>query len=192
VLRKQNRSINKETHLLAAAGRVVYKRGVMQTTLSDIADEAGVPLGSIYYYFKSKDDIITAIVGDRISFVNDRLKAIEQQQDGPKERLKALVHVWVEDRDTDARYGCPVGSLCYELCKGRGRLSEKASEPLRLLIDWSAVQFREAGHTRAQARELGTHLNVVLQGISLVANAYGAPKLIDSEACRLCKWIDDL
>jgi hypothetical protein len=43
--------------LIAAAYALVYRRGVARTSLADIAQAADVPVGDVYYYFKTKDDI---------------------------------------------------------------------------------------------------------------------------------------
>jgi AcrR family transcriptional regulator len=48
--------------LVAAARELVYRQGVEPTTLADIAQVADVRLGNVYYYFKTKDDIVAAVV----------------------------------------------------------------------------------------------------------------------------------
>ena len=52
----------KRERLIAAAVELVYRQGVARTTLADIAQAADVPVGNVYYYFKTKDDIIAAVV----------------------------------------------------------------------------------------------------------------------------------
>ena len=56
------RPLGKRERLIAAACQRVYEQGVEKTTLADIAQAAGVPLGNVYYYFKTKDDIVRAVV----------------------------------------------------------------------------------------------------------------------------------
>jgi AcrR family transcriptional regulator len=48
--------------LVAAARELVYRQGVERTTLADIAQVADVRLGNVYYYFKTQDDIVAAVV----------------------------------------------------------------------------------------------------------------------------------
>jgi AcrR family transcriptional regulator len=46
----------KRDRLIAGARETIHRQGVEATTLADIAEASGVPLGNVYYYFKSKDD----------------------------------------------------------------------------------------------------------------------------------------
>ena len=52
----------KRERLLSAASALLYQQGVENTTLADIAHAADVPLGNVYYYFKTKDEIVTAVI----------------------------------------------------------------------------------------------------------------------------------
>lgn len=47
--------------ILAAARRIVAERGLRGTTIADIADEAGIALGTIYLYFSSKEAVFAAL-----------------------------------------------------------------------------------------------------------------------------------
>jgi AcrR family transcriptional regulator len=58
------RGEDKRRRLTAAAAKVLHERGVERTTLADIAGAAGVPVGNVYYYFKTKDDLLFAVVED--------------------------------------------------------------------------------------------------------------------------------
>lgn len=173
--------------LTQAAAKLIHQQGFARTTLAEIAEEANVASGSVYYYFRSKDDIATAIVAKRVEDIERMLQQKNTLPD-PRTRLQSLVQVWVDDRDIDALYGCPVGSLCYELAKGQGALSVHAARPLRLLLDWCEAQFRALGPAReAPARAL--HLVAALQGISLLANSLGEPAAITREAKYLNAWL---
>jgi len=102
---------NKRERLTDAAAVLIHRQGFAHTTLADIADEAKVALGSVYYYFRTKDDVARAILERRQSEIGRALEGIDRLSD-PLKRLEALVGIWVNDRDIDARYGCPIGSLC--------------------------------------------------------------------------------
>jgi len=183
-----NSALDKRERLADAAAGLIHRQGFAHTTLADIAAEAQVALGSVYYYFKTKDDVAKVILSRRQVEISHALEDIDRLSD-PLKRLEALIGIWVSDRDIDARYGCPIGSLCYELAKGRGPLSSEASAPFRTMITWCEKQFRLLGKTRQKASSLALHMVASLQGISLIANALGDPDAILAEAKFLSDWL---
>ena len=188
---QQERAIDKYTRLVEAGAKVIHEQGFQKTLLADIAREAEIPPGSIYYYFKTKDDIAEAIINHRVKNLLELTKKWDTYS-LPKKRLNALIQVWVEDREIDSNYGCPIGSLCYELAKNRGQLCDKSAEQLQVLIKWSELQFKELNKSPRQASELALHLMCALQGVSLIANAFADAQLISRETKHLKSWLKDL
>jgi AcrR family transcriptional regulator len=175
--------------LVSAARRVLYEQGAEKATLADIAAAAEVPLGNVYYYFKTKDALVAAVIdGYRDSY--DGLSAEFDQHQQPADRLKALVRLLTARQDMFARYGCPIGSLGSELGKQEDELRAGAGTILAGLIDWAEAQFREMG--RDDARELAVALIAAYEGIALLAATLRDPGLIGTEGGRLERWIDSL
>ena len=112
---RSGRRQDKRERLIAAACQVMYAQGVEKTTLADIAAAAGIPLGNVYYYFKTKNDLLQAVIETHLHEIGATLAAIEAAHATPKERLKALFGALAEQSDLIARQGCPHGSLCLEL-----------------------------------------------------------------------------
>ncbi len=52
----------KRERLVAAAIQLLHQQGIERTTLADIAKAADVPAGNVYYYFKTKDEVIAAVI----------------------------------------------------------------------------------------------------------------------------------
>jgi AcrR family transcriptional regulator len=48
---------DKRARLIQTAAGLSYQRGFRETTLADIAEAARVPLGNVYYYFKTKEEL---------------------------------------------------------------------------------------------------------------------------------------
>jgi AcrR family transcriptional regulator len=188
---QQARAEDRFRKLVDAGAKVVHRRGFNRTKLSSVAEEAGVPAGGLYYYFKTRDELAKAIVEERSERIVRLTRTLSRRREIRK-RLSALVDVWVDDREIDSIYGCPIGSLCYELAKGRTELSQGAERPFRVLIDWSEEQFLALGVSPEQARDYAIHLVSALQGISLVANVYGDPTIILREASLLKSWIETI
>ena len=81
----------KRHRLVAAASQLLHQQGAEATTLADIAEAADVPVGNVYYYFKTKDDIIAAVIQAHVQQSKAALAAIDECHRSPKSRLKALV-----------------------------------------------------------------------------------------------------
>lgn len=180
----------RKQRLNETAARLIHQQGFAATTLADIATGAQIPAGSIYYYFRNKDDVIAAIVEQRVAELTDRLREFERLS-SPKAGIEAVINIWQEDSEVDARYGCPIGSLCYELGKQSGKNKRLAVKPLRVLLHWTEQCFEEMGYSH-QAADLALHVISVLQGISLVANALEDPELVLRETKQLREWLGSL
>ena len=73
----------KRERILDAAIKVFAAEGFYNAKVSQIAHEAGVADGTIYLYFKSKDDLLISLFEDRMEHVNANLReAIEHRVDG--------------------------------------------------------------------------------------------------------------
>jgi TetR/AcrR family transcriptional regulator, transcriptional repressor for nem operon len=179
----------KRERLVAAAGQTVYQQGIEKTTLADIAAAAGIPVGNVYYYFKTKDDIIQAVVESHLREANALLAGIEDGHDDPRDRLKALFTALAGQLDLIARYGCPHGSLCLELDK-RADGPGMAAELMRAPIEWMRRQFEAMG--RPDARDLAVHLLARYEGAALLTSTLRDPDLMAREAARAAQWIDAL
>jgi TetR/AcrR family transcriptional regulator, transcriptional repressor for nem operon len=177
--------------LLRAAENVSYKRGFENAALADIAREAGVPLGNVYYYFKTKNDIGRAIIDLRLSRFRKLLQGLDEMQ-SPKERLCGFVQIKINNRKNLARFGCPVGTLCSELHKDSGSAVAKRSTALFAeALRWMETQFKAIGKGD-ESRGLAVHLLSATQGISVLAHTFHDPEMITGEAIRLKEWIRGL
>ncbi|HEX9625599.1 MAG TPA: TetR/AcrR family transcriptional regulator [Acidiferrobacterales bacterium] len=179
---------NKRARLLEAANTLIHKQGFNQTTLADIARQADVPLGNVYYYFKTKEDIGEAVIEQRTEFYRVLMTAWEKSPD-PKKRILALIQMVADQRDILSHSGCPVGSLCQELHKDGGPLADKAATLLAAILSWSEQQFNLLGKGR-QSADLALHLVSVLQGASLLTHTFHQPDLIARETTRLREWVE--
>ncbi|MBV8218183.1 MAG: TetR/AcrR family transcriptional regulator [Solirubrobacterales bacterium] len=179
----------KRERLVEGAREVLHAQGVERTTLADIAEAADVPVGNVYYYFKTKDDLVQAVVASRIAEVRAALEALDQHRT-PKSRLKAFVRMLVGQADLTARYGCPQGSLCSELDKRTDGPGIECAELMRVPIAWAEEQFRAMG--RRDAHELAVALIASYQGIALLTNTLRDPEMMIREGRRLERWIDSL
>ena len=98
----------KRERLVGAAAQLLHQQGTEKTTLAEIANAADVPPGNVYYYFKTKDDVIAAVIEAHAQQVRTALAAIDARERSPKSRLQSLVREFAAQSDIIARYGCPL------------------------------------------------------------------------------------
>jgi AcrR family transcriptional regulator len=180
----------KRERLIAAACDLFYRQGIAGTTLAHIAEAAEVPLGNMYYYFKTKDDIVAAVVEARTEELRSATAALQRRHGSPKARLKALVGLLAEARDTIADHGCPYGTLCTELANQSDQSHSLTAPLMQTLLDWTEQQFNAMG--RRDAHDLALELVIAYQGSAVLTNALARPELMAHEARRLEKWINAL
>jgi len=179
----------KRDRLIAAARETIYRQGIEKTTLADIATAAGVPLGNVYYYFKTKQDIVEAVVQSHLVEARQMLAALDDAYDSPRDRLKALFGALTQQADQIARYGCPHGTLCLELDK-RADAPDLAARLMREPVDWAQRQFAALGCPDADA--LAIEVIARYQGAALLSSTFRDPALMTREATRVATWLDTL
>src|SRR3954452_9006248 len=115
----------KRERLVASAEDLLHRCGTEGPTLAQIAEAADVPAGNVYYYFKTRDDLVRAVVDARHEEITSLLAEFDRRAT-PKARLKALARQWSSQDVLVADHGCPLGSLSCELSKQPGRYSGTA------------------------------------------------------------------
>ncbi len=146
-----------------------------------------MPLGNVYYYFKTKDDLASAVLAQRRNEFLALLQYCERADD-PRERLLCFLDRLTRGADVVVEHGCPVGSLCQELDKERSTLSDQADLIVRAMLDWVSVQFQLLGVPDAEGR--ARHFLVTLQGASMMAHTLQDVRFIKEEGAHLRAWIE--
>lgn len=187
--RRKRVAVAKRERLLASAAHLLHRNGVGATSLADIAQHADVPLGNVYYHYRTKDDLVRAVLVAQTEQVAAMVAELGRLP-GPAQRLKALAARWDLMRDVVARYGCPFGGLATELSRRDDGLDQDAAGPMRAILDWAVTQFEELGGARP--RDLAISLLSAIQGASVLAATLRDPELLSIEVRRLHDWIDTL
>lgn len=184
------RKTDKRVRLIEAAKVLIHQQGFNLTTLADIAQEADVPLGNVYYYFKTKEAIGEAVIEKRAAEISEYLAKLDEITD-PRARLLALLQTSGEDMELVARYGCPIGGLCQELGKQGGSLADQAAKLLHDKLNWAEVQFRALGLGEKSA-DHALHLISGIQGMQLLTHTFKDPKFASREGKTLQEWLEKM
>jgi AcrR family transcriptional regulator len=173
------------------ADRLFYERGYAHTSFADIAAAVALSRGNFYHHFKTKDDILDAVLDRRLQQTRGMLATWDVEAPTPAARVGRFIHMMAMNSVRIRRHGCPVGSLCTEL----GKLAHPALPHAKLLLTlfrtWLATQFGQMGHPR-HADTLAMHLLARSQGIATLASAFDDDRFIHQEVEQLLRWLHDL
>ena len=176
-------------HIVEAADRLFYQQGYEHTSFSHIADAVKISRGNFYYHFKTKDEILDAVIRLRLADRRVMLEKWERDGTDPAGRIRSFIYILIMNRNKIKRYGCPIGTLSTELTKLNHASQDEAHALFTLFRTWLARQFTSLGR-EADADELAMHLLARSQGVATLAHAFHDEKFIDQEVRQMCDWLN--
>lgn len=174
--------------IVEAADQLFYRQGYERTSFSDIANVVQISRGNFYYHFKTKDEILDAVINARLANTRKMLDQWEIEGKTPAERIRSFIDILIVNRADIKRYGCPVGTLCTELAKLNHTSQGEANKLFTLFRIWLRRQFVLLGR-EADADALAMHLLARSQGVATLANAFHDEKFIRQEVEQMCDWL---
>jgi TetR/AcrR family transcriptional repressor of nem operon len=181
------------TEIVAAADGLFYRQGYEHTTFADISDAVEISRGNFYYHFKTKDEILDAVIVARLQKTQTMLDRWEKIGETPRARILSFIHILLANRADIKRYGCPVGTLTAELAKLDHAALDEASKLFSLFRHWLRRQFDLLGCKNADSRNadsLALHVLARSQGIATLANAFKDEAFIRREVADLEAWLE--
>ncbi|TBB21304.1 TetR/AcrR family transcriptional regulator [Rhizobium ruizarguesonis] len=174
--------------IVEAADRLFYERGFEATSFADIAAVVGLSRGNFYYHFKTKDEILDAVIAHRLSKTKAMLDAWEAGAKAPSERIRRFIHMLIMNQTKIMAFGCPVGTLCNELAKLDHTAKDEAIKLFTLFRVWLSRQFRDLGHD-TDADGLAMHVLMRSQGVAALATAFRDDAFVRREVEDMCQWL---
>jgi len=176
-------------HIVEAADQLFYRQGFEHTSFADIAGVVRISRGNFYHHFKSKDEILDAVIDVRLADTRELLQQWENEGQEPADRIRSFIHILLANRADIKRYGCPVGTLRTELAKLNHGSQDDANKLFALFRTWLRRQFTLLGRKK-DADRLAMHLLAHSQGVATLANAFHDEKFIRREVEEMCDWLD--
>ncbi|MEJ2763484.1 TetR/AcrR family transcriptional regulator [Photobacterium sp. MCCC 1A19761] len=173
------------------ADQLFYEQGFEHTSFAQIAEALGISRGNFYYHFKTKDEILDAVISHRLVRTNSTLDNWELKGDTPIERIRSFINILLMNRAKIKRFGCPVGTLCTELAKLNHPAKGHANELFSLFRSWLRRQFELLGR-HDDADELAMHLLASSQGVATLYSAFKDETFIQNEVNRLEDWLTSI
>lgn len=175
--------------IVEAADGLFYRHGYDHTSFADIAAAVRISRGNFYYHFRTKDEILDAVIERRLTDTRAMLAQWEIAGDTPSARLRSFIDMLIANRTDIKRYGCPVGTLCTELAKLGHAARDDAKALFTLFRVWLRRQFELLGR-KAEADELAMHLLMRSQGVATLATAFQDEAFIRHEVRQMHVWLD--
>ena len=152
-----------KAEILQAAENVFQKWGFNKTTMEDIAPEAGKGKSTIYYYYKSKEEIFEVLAAKELNAIFERTKAAIDKIDSSKEKLKKYVTISINElKKTASIHPVVKGEM-----KGHKELIDKIRRQLDMREESTVLKILKRGFELGEFRslrksELGKAASVVV------------------------------
>lgn len=189
--RKHMSAQNKRDRLIESAAILFHHNGTTTTSLADIAKHADIPIGNVYYYFKTKEELALAAISKRKEQFTAAYAILDENIPDPRQRLIEAINYFDKVSDEYMRYGCPIGKIIEDADTEKDAVAQTAAQVLTDFVDWAEKQFRNLGHTD-DARHYATTMMAGIQGATIMAKAFRDPAIIHYEMARLTTWLESL
>lgn len=173
-----------------AADKLFYERGFEATSFADIAGQVGISRGNFYYHFRTKDEILEAVIQRRMAATRAMLSRWQAEGGDPEARILCFIRILIANRAKIILYGCPVGTLTAELGKLEHGARRQAAAVFGLFRDWLRQQFQALG-CGERSGALAMHLLGRSQGVASLAQAFGDNGFIEDEVEQMRRWLSD-
>ena len=181
--------VGTRARIVDAADELFYRRGYEHTSFADIADVVKISRGNFYHHFKTKDDILDAVIAQRQANTEAMLAEWDATGETPAARIRCFIQILIQNQAKIVEFGCPVGTLTSELGKIDHPSRGGANELFGLFRSWLARQFCELERA-GDADTLAMQLLARSQGVATLASALGDTDFINREVDEMCRWLD--
>ena len=93
---KESQKQKRRAQIIEGAIKIFARKGFYHATVKDVAREAGVADGTIYLYFKNKDDLLISLFESKMEDILSRFRSRLANFDDPLERLREFIRVYFE------------------------------------------------------------------------------------------------
>ncbi len=182
--------LSKRESIISQALKLFYQHGFNATGIDRIIAEAGVAKKTLYNHFKSKDELILAVLRKRDElFRNKMMRETESLGKTPRERLLSIFeahHLWFQE---PSFVGCMFINASAEFSAPEDPRHSICAEHKRLVREYIQDLAKQAGAENPEA--LSQQLNLLLEGAIVEAHVSGN-KEAANQAKAMAKIFVDL
>ena len=158
--------------ILETGAELIHLKGFNHTGLQEILKTVGVPKGSFYNYFRSKEDFGLQVIDHFVGYYTFMSRPIlEDPALSPLQKIRRLLEWFMEFfKSRDYAYGCPIGNLAQEM----GDLSPVFRDKLRTALDTLVGTYSGMLAQAQNEGEISQDLDVREAARFLVSSWHGA------------------
>jgi AcrR family transcriptional regulator len=182
-----SKGVRNREALVSAAARLFWQSGFHGASLAEIAKAADVPVGNLYYYFKTKADIALAVASGFAVDTQDMLDEVAAASTDPRKRLSLLAQRLAASQRARMIYGCPVAAAVREFRPDAPDASAKAGEVFSLIAGFVSAESGRTGLRPALALAAGRSAVAEWQGGIVLGHALSDAAIIAESARRLSR-----
>ena len=148
-IKAKNKPNDKYQRILEAAVKVFAELGFHQATIAQIAKEAGVADGTIYLYFKNKDDILVQFFSYKTKLVFDHFQEAVGQADRAIDKLRNLIRRHLEEFQRDRNMAVVYQAETHQI----NRLAEEQIREMSKMYQDIVAEIVEQGQEEGAIRK---------------------------------------
>jgi TetR/AcrR family transcriptional repressor of nem operon len=186
-----------EGKLVEAARRLFWEKGYEATSLQEVVGRAKVRAGSLYYFFRTKEDLLLAVLDRYVEMLWPAViePAFARAAD-PIERIFSILHGYREGLIYTAfTHGCPIGNLALEVSDEYPRAREKIASNFAGWRKWIRQCLEEAAGRlprNLDSERLATFVLTVMEGAVMQARAHHSLEPFDASVEELRSYFNRL
>ena len=135
-----------KTKIIEAGAQIIHLKGFNNTGIQEILDASGVPKGSFYFYFKSKEDFGLQVIDHFVEgFMSVADEILNNNSLPPLQRLKNFSRWFIDFfKSQNCTCGCPIGNISQEMADINPKFREKLNGIITLMANCYIKPLKEA------------------------------------------------
>lgn len=183
--------------LIETARQLFLTHGYEATGIAEILRETNINSGSLYYFFKKKEDLLLAVLDRYIELLHPAvIDPVFENVHDPIERIFAVLQGYREMLTmTDCKQGCPIGNLALEMSERSEEVRKKIAtnfENWRKAIRQCLIDAKDRFPADTDLNQLSTFILTVMEGGVMQARAHKDAKPFDDSVAALRDYITRL
>lgn len=158
--------------IVAAAARLFWERGFSATSIADIACDANVPQGNMFYYFRTKADLAQAVADVFVEGTQSLVTEAEAASPDPRERIRFLLRRLGQSNRSRVDNGCPISAAVRDFRRTVPEASARAGQSFELLVSFIARELQKTGPRPSIAMARARAVVIEWQGGIALAHAF--------------------